>query len=166
MRNKIKRGFIAITNSLNHPNKIRARMYIQAASILILLQVGYVGFHYTNLVKEMDFHFITTAEAREERKPHPIIYAVQEAERVGLNPTNLIKILNCESGLNAEAFNVNQKGAGVDIGFAQINSRWHPEIPLKDKLDPYKSIDFIIKTRLQDKNYHQWECSKILGIKK
>jgi hypothetical protein len=77
----------------------------------------------------------------------------------------VLRIIQCESGFKADAIGYNPKSNTIDIGLVQINHYYHKEVPIMDKLDPYKSVDFLIKTRLNDGNYHQWSCAKTLGIK-
>lgn len=137
-------------------------MYLEAAALLILIQVGWVGYNFYQLFQEMDFVQPVMAQEVKER-PAPLIYAYQQSEKVGLNPANLVRIITCESALDPKALNGNHDGS-VDMGIAQWNNKAHPEISIEEKLDPYKSIDLMIKTRLHDKNYHQWSCSRLLKI--
>lgn len=91
-------------------------------------------------------------------------YAFTQAVKNGLDPAEFIAVVWCESKFQEDAHNINTDHS-LDLGLVEINHKWHPEVKLKDALDPYKSIDWMIKIRLQDKNYHQWSCAKKVGSK-
>lgn len=150
---------------IGNSNRYRKQMQLQFMAIMIILVSIAPAREIYLLTKEVE-HSVDVVHAAEVGKPDPIIYAVQEAKKHGLNPVNLLRIIDCESAFNPEAIGINPKDKSADIGFVQINHKWHKEVSIQDKLDPYKSVDWMIKTRLQDGNYHQWSCANKLGITK
>lgn len=158
------------TRNYNTPAKKRKMFWLkfEITSAILLIAVGAESYQFWKFSIEIEpdisFANAQVVVKSPENKPDILTYTIQQAKKAGLDPVNLLRIINCESGFNPEAVGVN-KGS-VDIGFVQINNVAHPEVPIEDRLDPYKSVDWMIKTRLQDKNYHQWACSKKLNILK
>ena len=90
-------------------------------------------------------------------------YAWEQAKKAGLDPVEMVSIIYCESKFKSDAINVNRNGS-YDLGLVQANSI-HKTVSVETKLDPYKSIDWMISKRLKDKNWSAWVCAGKLGIR-
>lgn len=99
-----------------------------------------------------------------KRKLDPEDYAWEMARKHKLNRVAFVTLLFGESRFNPEALGVNKNGT-VDLGLCQINTI-HKDISLKDRLDPYKCIDWSIKKRLRDGNWSAWVAARKFGITK
>lgn len=82
-------------------------------------------------------------------------------------PGYLVKLLNCESGLNEKAINEwgNHPSTSKDRGIAQFNSYWRADISDKCSFDLDCSVRETIK--MINKGYqNRWACNKIVLNKK
>jgi soluble lytic murein transglycosylase-like protein len=149
---------------IGQPNRYRRSMQLQFFGIVIsLLLISPVREFYL-LSRELDFRIEPTYAKEVEVKPDFATYAFEQAKKAGLNPVDVLRIIQCESGFNPNALNGNKNGS-VDVGIAQWNLKSHPHIKIETALDPYQSIDLMIKERLHDKNWSAWMCAKKLGIR-
>ncbi len=84
-------------------------------------------------------------------------YAEYEAQARGLDPTPLLKTLDCESH-----FVWNKVGDNGDsYGVAQIDLKYHPTITKEEALNPEWAIDWTI-SEFQKDNAHWWTCWRAL----
>lgn len=74
-------------------------------------------------------------------------------------------IIQCESGWNPDALNVNTNGT-ADLGLWQINHPLHSKtISRQQSLDYQIATDWAINKRTNDGNWSAWVCARILNIK-
>lgn len=144
--------------------RVRKQMQLEFLAVMILLLTVAPAREYYYLTKELQIQPVFAQELREVKRPDITTYAFEQAKKAGLNPVDIIRIIQCESGFKPNALNGNKNGS-VDVGIAQWNLRAHPHIKIETALDPYASVDLMIKERLHDKNWSAWVCANKLGIK-
>lgn len=71
-------------------------------------------------------------------------------------------IIQCESGFNPDAMNVNTNGT-VDLGLVQINHPLHSgTISRQQSLDYQHAINWMINKRIVDGNFSAWVCNRLI----
>ncbi len=90
-------------------------------------------------------------------------YVLNEAKKVGLNPNEVDKIIQCESRWDPKAIGHNKNGSS-DSGLWQINSI-HKTLTLADKLDYKTATKWALEKRLRDGNWSAWYCARKVGIR-
>ncbi len=70
----------------------------------------------------------------------------------------LLAILQCESSMNPYAVNKNA-GGSYDLGIAQWNTRYHPEISRACSFDVYCAVRAMAKYYVEEGHYNAWVCS-------
>ncbi len=69
-----------------------------------------------------------------------------------------MSVLDCESHFNPSA--VSRTG---DIGVAQFNPKYWPDLSMTDMVDPYKAISHMAQA-WEDGDAHLWTCYRKLGF--
>lgn len=136
-------------------------MYLQAAAMLILLQVSYVGAGFYQLSKELDF---TTpiVQAKEIAPLSLRDQVLNEVEAAGLDKFKAYALITCESRWNPEAKLINKGGKlGIDRGLWMINDKFHPEVSNSCAFDPACSTKAAIKI-LKKHGWTEWVCGRNL----
>jgi hypothetical protein len=90
-------------------------------------------------------------------------YVLNEAKKVGLNPNEVDKIINCESRWDPKAMGHNKNGS-YDAGLWQINSI-HKSLTLAEKMDYKVATKWALTKRLNDGNWSAWYCARKVGIR-
>ena len=72
-----------------------------------------------------------------------------------------MEVINCESRFDQYAINKNTDGI-YDIGIAQWNEYWHPEVSRECGFNIDCSINRMIEVYKQDQNLHQWVCYNLI----
>jgi len=90
-------------------------------------------------------------------------YVLNEAKKVGLNPNEVDKIINCESRWDPKAMGHNKNGS-YDAGLWQINSI-HKSLTLAEKMDYKVATQWALNKRLNDGNWSAWYCARKVGIR-
>ena len=143
--------------------------------LLLLTNVLIYWFALTpSLINRFSYMFESTHAVTTERVVDEVV-PVEEDENLdikqvvmamvsqaGLDPFEAYAIIQCESGWNPEAYNINTNRT-ADFGLWEINSI-HKNISTVDKFDPVKSTEWAINKRLHDKNWSAWVCANNLGI--
>lgn len=78
---------------------------------------------------------------------------MQEAQEAKIDPTEVYKIIQCESGWNVDAIGDH----GTSYGLVQIHLPAHPEITVEEAEDPRFAVDFLV-SNLKSGNGHLWSC--------
>ena len=86
---------------------------------------------------------------------HELIGA--SSARYGVDPTVVAGVIKCESSFDP----LNVGDEGLAHGLAQINSRWHPEIPREVAENPSWAIDYLAKGISEGKG-KQWTCYRMI----
>ena len=146
-------------------NKIRQlKPMIHKAIIAGFFLLLGATFFNASIVSALD-EILEYKDIESEVKVEPTMkdWVLQEVRAAGLDPYDVYAIIQCESGWNDYAINVNT-GGSVDRGLVQINNKWHPEVSDECAFNYKCSIRKMIEIRLQDQNYHQWVCAQLLNI--
>ncbi len=70
----------------------------------------------------------------------------------------LLAILQCESSMNPYAVNKNA-GGSYDLGIAQWNTQYHPEIERACSFDVYCAVRAMAEYYKESGHYNAWVCS-------
>ena len=90
-------------------------------------------------------------------------WVLNEAEKAGLNASEVDCIVKNESGWNQWASGWNTNGT-TDSGLFQINSIHKGTISIEDRFDYKKATAWAINKRLHDGNWSAWVASKKCGL--
>ena len=146
--------------------RLRKKMQLQTAALLILIQFSWVATGFYQLSKEMDFS-VPVVEAREiEKEPSMSIWVLQQFANAGLNPEEAAKIINYESKWNPDfTLRNNDKVKSFDRGLMALNSYWHREITNKCAYDYHCAVEASIKIRLREGSWKSWFGAGRIGIR-
>lgn len=81
-----------------------------------------------------------------------------KAARAGVSPDLAVAVARAESGLKANAINVNN-GGSKDRGLYQWNDKYHPEITDEMAFDPEVATDLFLKA-VKDGHLSWWSASR------
>jgi hypothetical protein len=77
----------------------------------------------------------------------------------------MIRIINCESKFNGDDINYkNKKGRGVDEGYLQWNSVYHPEV-IKECFGKSNQLECEINNGIRvikKRGFKEWRCAKYI----
>lgn len=104
---------------------------------------------------------ITPLEAPLSTKEEMVAYATKEAQKAGIDPTRVIKTIECESSWNTSA----RGDGGHSRGLSQIHDMYHPKVTDEMADNPRFAIDFIIG-EFAEGNQRMWTCARTLGYSK
>lgn len=134
------------------------KWHILLASFLI--GVAVIGYTSTLEAYKVDTF---TPEHKEKLKDYSSIkaYIVEQAEKNGLDPIDIMSIIACESHFNENAIGVNANKTS-DLGLVQVNSLHvkSGSISIKCAGDARCAVDWMIAKRLRDGSYNAWSCWK------
>lgn len=143
--------------------KTKTKLYILLISFIIGVVV--VGYSSTLNAYKVD---TSTVKHQEKLVGYSSIkaYIVEQAEKNGLDPVDIMMIIQGESHFNENAVGVNTNKT-ADLGLIQVNSIHikSGSITLKCAGETKCAIDWLIKKRLADGNYSSWVVANNLGIK-
>lgn len=108
---------------------------------------------------------VKQAEAVE---PAMIDWILQEVEKAGINKTEALMIMQCESKQKPDAYGINVHKNGttsLDAGIWQINL-YYQKISLADALDYKKATAKAIEIyKSRGNSWSAWTCGQKLGLK-
>lgn len=99
-------------------------------------------------------------------KEEYVAYAVKKAVEANLMPTEVKKVIECETSgtwdpkIQSGHKNVKDGGRELSFGLAQIHLPDHPDVTLEEATDPYFAMDFLI-SEWEEGRAWQWTCWKI-----
>ena len=141
-------------------------MYIEAFALLLIIQVVFVGSHFYQLSKEMNWSVSEVSAKEVEKEPSMSIWVLQQFANAGLNPEEAAKIINYESKWNPDfTLRNNDKVKSFDRGLMALNSYWHREISNKCAYDYRCAVPASIKIRLREGSWKSWLGAGRIGIK-
>lgn len=106
--------------------------------------------------------------AKAEAPPHPFLkvdiktYALNEALQAHVSPDLVRRVIGCESNWDAAAKGDFRANKPTSFGLVQIHLPAHPDITKEQALDPYFSIDYLVK-KLSQGEGEQWTCYRMVA---
>lgn len=100
-------------------------------------------------------------------EPKMMDWVLNEVEKAGIDKTEALMIIQCESRQNPSAYNINKHADGttsLDAGLWQINLYYHKDITLAQALDYKQATKKAIEIYKQTNSWKRWSCAKILGL--
>jgi len=100
-------------------------------------------------------------------EPKMIDWVLNEIEKAGIDKSEALMIIQCESKQNPSAYNINLHADGktsLDAGLWQINLFYHKDITLAQALDYKLATKKAIEIYKQTNSWKRWSCAKILGL--
>lgn len=105
---------------------------------------------------------VYAVEPTPEKKPDPtpeniIAYIAEVFKPEGT--AVVVKAINCfysESGLRTDAYNWNPSSNSEDIGVAQVNLKYHPDVSKESMYDFQKNIDKAYRIYKSRKGFGAW----------
>ena len=100
-------------------------------------------------------------------EPKMIDWVLSEIEKAGIDKSEALMIIQCESRQNPSAYNINQHADGktsLDAGLWQINLYYNKDITLAQALDYKQATKKAIEIYKQTNSWKRWSCAKILGL--
>lgn len=145
--------------------KVAKRAILPIALILTLSVFGgqWLYFEAKDKITEVFKPEIKQAVADE---PKMIDWVLNEVEKAGINKTEALMIIQCESRQNPSAYNINKHASGItslDAGLWQLNL-YYQKISLADALDYKLATAKAIEIYKSRGNWSAWSCAKILGL--
>ena len=102
---------------------------------------------------------VSTVEAKTNLLPMRE-WVLETVKQAGINPVEAEKIIQCESGWNDQATNVNT-GGSIDRGLFQINNKYHPSVSNACAFDYRCNTEEAIKI-YKASAWNAWACAKLV----
>ena len=139
--------------------RLRKKMQLEAFALLLIIQISFVGSHFYQLSKEMNWS-VSVVSAKEVEKLSMRDYVLNEVEKAGLDKFRAYALIACESSWNPEAKLINKGGKlGTDRGLWMISDKFHPEVSNSCAYSPECSTKAAIKI-LKKSGWKEWVCGK------
>ncbi len=102
---------------------------------------------------------VSTAEAKMDLLPMKE-WVLAKTKEAGMNPVEVDKIVQCESGWNDQNSHVNT-GGSIDRGLFQINDKYHPSVSNACAYDYKCNTEEAIKI-YKASGWNPWACAKLV----
>lgn len=153
-------------NYLLIKKRVAKKAIIPIAVMLTLSVFGGQDVYFRAKDKITDIFSPKTLQA-EAVEPKMIDWVLNEVEKAGIDKTEALMIIQCESRQNTSAYNINKHADGktsLDAGLWQINLYYHKDISLAQALDYKQATKKAIDIYKQTNSWQKWSCAKILGL--
>lgn len=153
-------------NYLLIKKQVAKRAILPTAIMLTLSVFGGQWLYFEAKDKITDIFSPKTLQA-EATEPKMIDWVLAEVEKAGIDKTEALMIIQCESRQNPSAYNINKHADGttsLDAGLWQINLYYHKDITLAQALDYKQATKKAIELYKQTNSWQKWSCAKILGL--
>lgn len=135
--------------------------WIKAAILVAAVTTGVVliGNYLIGSPAQADF-----AQAIVPTEKAPMIdWVLEQTRAAGMRDVDVIRVLDCESGLNQNASLVN-KDKSIDRGLWMINDRYHKEVSSECAYG-YRCATFAAIKIWHKSGWKEWVCANQKGIK-